>query len=619
MTSRFLSRTSWFAIVGAVLLSGFILWETARYARSVALDEIRVRNAYTLDLVVENLRGELAKYSFQPRLLASSTILVDALRRHPAEPFVDRANSELERINEVTGALATYLMDKDGLTVAASNWSSDKPFVGRNFSFRPYFKEAMQGHLGRFSALGTTSGERGYYFAHPVRHEGKTIGAVVVKMAVARLETAWRASDDVVLVLDEEGIVFLSSMPEWRLNAVTPLTAAARKRLSETRRYNGEPHHQLSLSRAPDSDIIEIGETGPAGTSKATGKTRKFLAVSAPMNEAGWRVMILADASGVAYRVQIALLVVGFMLASAFLASLNIYQRRRRLNERLELQETAKAELEEKVKERTKDLSRAVARLRAEVSERQRAEEDLRRTQEELIQASKLSALGRLSAGLSHELNQPLTAIRNYAENARVFLSRQNTSTADANLGSIVEMGERMARIIRNLRTYARNEPVGSRPARLLQSIRDAIDLLQPELRNAGIEVDLEFTDEELMVVGGDVRLQQVFVNLISNAIDAMAESPRRQLRISVETHASEVTIAISDTGPGIKATDINRVFDPIFTTKEVGKGTGLGLSITYGIVNQFGGRIDATNNEEGGATFTVTLQRAQTRREAAE
>lgn len=188
MSSRLLSRTSWFAIIGAVLLSGLILWETARYARSVALDEIRVRSAYTLDLVVENLRGELAKYSFQPRLLASSIILVDALRQHPAEPFIDRANSELERINEVTGALATYLKDKDGLTVAASNWSSDKPFVGRNFSFRPYFKEAMQGRLGSFSALGTTSGERGYYFAHPVRHEGRTIGAVVVKISVARLE-----------------------------------------------------------------------------------------------------------------------------------------------------------------------------------------------------------------------------------------------------------------------------------------------------------------------------------------------------------------------------------------------------------------------------------------------
>ena len=616
MPSRSLSRTTWFAIIGATLLSGLILWETARYARSVALDEIRTRSAYTLDLVVENLRGELAKYSFQPRLLAHSTILTDALTQYPQASAIDRANSELERINEVTGARATYLMNKDGLTIAASNWSSDKPFVGSNFSFRPYFKEAMQGRLGRFSALGTTSGERGYYFAHPVRNADGIIGVVVVKMGVARLETAWRAGDDVILILDEEGIVFLSSRPEWRLNAISPLTAAAHQRLSETRRYAGEAHRELSFSRAPDSDIIEIGNIDASGTSNST---KKYVAISAPMNEAGWRVLILADASGVAYRVQIALLVVGFMLASAVLASLNIYQRRRRLNERLELQEAAKAELGDKVRARTKDLSRAVARLRAEVSERQRAEEDLRRTQEELIQASKLSALGRLSAGLSHELNQPLTAIRNYAENARVFLSRNNTATTDANLGSIVEMGERMARIIRNLRTYARNEPVGSRPARLLQSIRDSIGLLQPELRSAGIEVTSDFTDDELMVIGGDVRLQQVFVNLISNAIDAMSNAPRRHLTVSVEPRATDVAIAISDTGPGLRAKDMNRVFDPFFTTKEVGKGTGLGLSITYGIVNQFGGYIEAANNDDGGATFTVTLQRVESNREAAE
>jgi two-component system C4-dicarboxylate transport sensor histidine kinase DctB len=340
MPSRSLSRTTWFAILGATLLSGLILWETARYARSVALDEIRTRSAYTLDLVVENLRGELAKYSFQPRLLAHSTVLTDALTQYPQASAMDRANSELERINEVTGARATYLMNKDGLTIAASNWSSDKPFVGSNFSFRPYFKEAMQGRLGRFSALGTTSGERGYYFAHPVRNADGIIGVVVVKMGVARLETAWRASDDIILILDEEGIVFLSSRPEWRLNAISPLSAAAHQRLSETRRYAGEAHRELSFSRAPDSDIIEIGKIDAPSTSN---RTKKYLAISAPMNEAGWRVLILADASGVAYRVQIALLVVGFMLASAVLASLNIYQRRRRLNERLELQEAAKA------------------------------------------------------------------------------------------------------------------------------------------------------------------------------------------------------------------------------------------------------------------------------------
>lgn len=603
-------------VISCSVLSGLILWETARRARSFALDDIRLRSAYSLDLVVENLRGELEKYSFQPRLLSYSPVLIDALKGDPSGPAVALANGELERTNLTTGALATYLMNADGLTIAASNWSSDKPFVGKNFHFRPYFKNAIEGRLGRSFALGTTSGQRGYFFAYPVKDATKTLGVVVVKMDVSRLETGWRFGDDQILVLDDEGVIFLSSKPDWRLKTFAPLEPKARERLVTARRYSDAPLEALAVSRRPDEEIVEV-ERKSAGTAAAL--PRKYLAVSVDMEEAGWRVMILADASGIATRVQIALLVVGFMLASAVLASLNIYQRRRRLNERLEMQEEAKVSLEAKVDERTKDLSLAVSQLQQEVSDRQRTEADLRRTQEELIQASKLSALGRLSAGLSHELNQPLTAIRNYAENARVFLNRQDTATADANLGRIAEMSERMARIIRNLRTYARNEPVGSRPTPLNQTIRDAIVLLEPKIRAAGIDVDLDLADDGLNVIGGEVRLQQVFMNLIANAIDAMVDAPKRKLSIKATHRDDGVVVSIRDTGPGIDPDVARRLFDPFFTTKEVGQGTGLGLSITYGIVKQFGGRIEVGNTPDSGAEFLVTLQPAHSSQEAAE
>jgi two-component system C4-dicarboxylate transport sensor histidine kinase DctB len=597
------------------LVALIILAITAGRARELATADIRLQSAHTLSLVVENLRGELAKYAFQPRLLSNSAVLIDALAPGADNATRRRANDELLRANTITGASDTYLMNRDGLTIAASNWAFEKTFVGRNFNFRPYFQDAMQGRLGRFSALGTTSGERGYYFSHPIHARGEIAGVVVVKMDVAALESTWRSPEAEILVVDDDGIIFLSSRPEWRLRAIEPLGPDERDRLRSSQRYADAPLDDLELTRHQGSDIVEIATAADPTRLQAS----SYLWQSAEMADAKWRVVILADASRVADDVRVALLVAGFMLVSLFLAGLNLYQRRRRLNDRLVVQEAAKAELEARVIERTKDLSRAVAKLRSEVSERQRAEAHLRRTQEELIQSSKLSALGRLSAGLSHELNQPLTAIRTYAENGRAFLQRNETQRTLVNLGSIVEMCERMARIIRNLRSYARDEVPEARPVNLMAPIRNALNLLDAELRKSRIAVELDAAGDGPMVMGGDVRLQQVFVNLISNAIDAMKDMPLRWLRIAVEPAHNDIVITVSDSGRGIAVEDLNRVFDPFFTTKEIGQGTGLGLSITYGIVKQFGGDIAAANTPEGGAIVTVKLLRANPRQEAAE
>ncbi len=607
-------------IIVALIASGLVLREAAHQARSSAVDELRRSTTNTLKLVVENLNGELSKFSFQPRLLATSSVLSHALSAPSDLADHGTVSEELARITGVTGALATYLMNRDGLTLAASNWASEGPFVGRNFSFRPYFQEAMQGRLGRMFALGTTSGERGYFFAYPVRHEGEIVGAVVVKMDVSILERGWQSQAHEILVVDDFGVVFLSSRPDWRLKSLGNLTPEIRAHLEQSRRYADSQIAPLGIVRQADPELISISSDfeRPA-TSAAGSDQREYFVLETEMADAAWRVMILADAAAIKERVRFAVLIAGIMLASIALLGLNIYQRRRRLNERLELQEAARCQLEGRVRERTKDLSRAVSQLQAEVDERERAEAHLRRTQEELIQASKLAALGRLSAGLSHELNQPLTAIRGYAENARVFLSREDQGMADANLGRIAEMSERMARIIRNLRTYARNESVGERPIVVQQPIRDALVLLDSELRKAGVEVVLDLGEEDIWVIGGDVRLQQVFVNFVSNALDAMKGVVRRRLEVRVAAVDDFVSVAVSDSGCGIAQDDIARVFDPFFTTKDVGQGTGLGLSISYGIVKAFGGRIEVKSCPDRGTTFTAKLRPAERQREAAE
>jgi len=248
--------------------------------------------------------------------------------------------------------------------------------------------------------------------------------------------------------------------------------------------------------------------------------------------------------------------------------------------------------------------------LRREAAEREEAQTALRRAQGELVQAGKLSALGQMSAGISHELNQPLMAIRSFADNATQFMERGAPDRARENLGRISDMSQRMGRIIQNLRAFARQEDTSKDRVELGRALQSALELTHRYVADAGVTLHADLPDAPLWVRGGEVRLGQVFVNLMTNAVDAMAESAQKELHISVNK-GETLTVDFRDTGPGIEMPD--KVFDPFYTTKEVGDtgGMGLGLSISYGIVQSFGGQIKGSNMPQGGALFSVTLERA--------
>jgi two-component system C4-dicarboxylate transport sensor histidine kinase DctB len=533
------------------------------------------------------------------------------LRKGADPDLVRQANLELERINRVAGALDTYLMDRTGLTIAASNWASDKPFVGNNFSYRPYFQAAMQGKTGIYFALGTTSGERGYYFAYPVRDGGDIAGAIVTKIKLGHLEAGWRSPDGEIIVTDPHGVIFMSSDPDWLYRTLEPLSAAIVGELMESRQYNRMELNALKADiRAAGNDGTQFMTIAEAtgGTSRPQTAT-EYLLTEADMADAGWRVIMLADTQYVDWQAQISIIITALMMVSLTLSAAIVHQRRRRISERIAMQEAAKGQLEQRVEQRTAELVEANKRLTAEIQDRQRAEEELRRTQSELVQATKLAALGQMSAGLSHELNQPLAAIETYADNARAFLERGDFETASGNLSSISNLIHRMARIIRNLRTYARNEPVLTRPTSLRGAVENALTLLQQRIENANVTVHYDPHALDLAVVGGNVRLQQVFVNLLSNAIDALSDRGERSIWISSRREdGGKLCIAIRDSGPGIPPEHLKNVFDPFYSTKDVGKGTGLGLSITFGIIKQFGGTIDVSNHPDGGAEFCIRL-----------
>jgi two-component system C4-dicarboxylate transport sensor histidine kinase DctB len=613
-------RHRWVTGLLIVLFSALVLWQTAYWMTRIASDEIRTRSQNTLQLVVANLEAELRRFRVLPKALAAEPELIPVLMGTLDNT---RLNLELERINTVFQSSDIYLMNADGLTIAASNWRSPLTFIGRNFSFRPYFQDAMAGRQGNFFGLGTTSKERGYFFSYPVEREGRVLGAIVVKITVDTLEQEWKgANNDQVLVVDENGVVFLATDARWPVRLLFPLSDAERLALRKSRRYQQQDDPPLAQLPVVDQVFnaqqqlqrISLNDGG----NRLAGRTN-YLVEQRVMADQGWTVLLLAKDNEVSGRVRIALTVAALMLASVLLTAANVLQRRRRLAEMMAMKDATSRELERRVEERTIELrERTVSlnevneQLREQIKEREQAEADLREAQAGLVQATKLAALGQMSAGVSHELNQPLAAIRSYSDNAKAFIERGNIQTASDNLQLITELADRMDRIIKNLRTYARDESISMRPVVVELPLKESIALLQNRIVNEAIVLDLELPAQSPSVMAGDVRLQQVFVNIISNAFDSMRNSPQKNLSIRVTEQGDLVFVSFADSGAGVPEALREHVFDPFYSTKSVGEGMGLGLSITYGIVDQFGGKIEISDGPEGGAVFTVILNKQE-------
>jgi two-component system C4-dicarboxylate transport sensor histidine kinase DctB len=350
------------------------------------------------------------------------------------------------------------------------------------------------------------------------------------------------------------------------------------------------------------------------------GNTREFLEVAETMPEAGWTVHVLADTGSARAQSLTAVVLALLALGLAALGSAIILQRRARLAERMQMQQSAQQELERRVDERTADLALVNSRLETEVAERRTAEQQLRQTQADLIQAGKLAALGQMSAALSHEFNQPLAAVKTYADNAATLIDRDRVAEARDNVSRISSLADRMASISRHLRNFARkpNEKLGT--VDLAEVVHDTQEIVAWRLKAADAALLVDLGPAPLAVKAGSVRLQQVLVNIITNAADAVEGLPDRRIELAARRKGSKVTITVRDHGPGVPAAIAERIFDPFFSTKGVGKGLGLGLSISYNIVKDFGGSLGILNHPEGGALFTIELDAARAAvREAAE
>ncbi len=562
-SSRFLMLST--IVVALVVIVG-VAWIAASLAEEEAIADLRGVARNRLDLYRNNLVNALDRHKDLAFALVRDRE-INLLLDHSGDSMRAVAVSqEFMSLTKATGVLAIFLINRQGRVLASSNFGTAESFVGELLAFRPYFQDALKTGVGRYFAVGTKNGVPGYYIAYSI-NDGK--GAVVIKVGVDELEEAWQHAPERVIVTDRSGIVFLTNFDSWRYTSLTRLDSATASRIKVNLQYNGKEIEPLSL-RSIGGDMFTTNDY-------------RFLMETAKLPNSDWTLRVLTETSSIRYRTNNAALVAvtgaSLMLGIAFF----LMQRRRALRDQLAFQERTQQYLERQIRART----------------------------DELVQAGKLAALGQMALEIVHGITQPISAIGQRTHSAGILLSQGKTSSVNNNLQEITASVECLAGITKLLRSFARRssaEDPGS--VDLVAALESAWSLVTMARHHENVSMTRDFPDDPVWVVAQNQRLQQVLVNLFTNAMDAMKNSPCRTIDLTLGQTSDAVSLAVHDSGHGLIETDITRIFEPFYTTKPTGEGLGIGLSITYTILQDFGGTITAENHPTGGAVFTLTLKR---------
>lgn len=600
------------AMVCAVALA------TYQISQQMGLSELQATGRHRLDLYAASLEREIGKYAYFPATLGLERDVLDLLAHPDDIRLTETLNSYLEQLNDRAGTLAIYIMNRKGKVLASSNWRRSDSFVGEDLSFRAYFRDALDSGSGRLFGIGTTRSEPGYYLSSSLADKGRILGVAVVKVSLEQLEKSWTTVEAPVLVADENGVVILSSVPDWKFTTLRTLDESTRNAFDRTQQYNRRALQPLGVKEVSTLNfgarVVQLAKEQQEMVS-AYPVAGKFLWQSQPMPGTPWTLTVFSHLDPVDEIGLIRAAVAGTTTILMCIAAAMVFQRRRHLRDRLAAREAlqkAYDELELKVEERTADLSSANKQLQDEVAERARAERTLRAAQDELIQAGKLAVIGQLSAGIVHELNQPLAALRTLSANAARFLERGDEATTRANLERIGQLVDRMGQITGHLKAFARKSTGQAKPTDLRMVVSSAIALLDQRLKSTGAQVTTHFPEAPVEAFCDANRLEQVVVNLIGNALDAQAGQNSPEIEIRSEMHDEMICLQVRDHGPGLSDEALDRIFEPFFTTKDAGHGLGLGLAISAGIVSDFGGTLTGANHAEGGAVFTLQLPHAR-------
>ncbi|RJF88457.1 sensor histidine kinase [Oleomonas cavernae] len=588
------ARREWlvFFILGALLVAGAAVVAGSR-AGEAALATLRAQAGTAARLKVAVLRSEIERHRSLPLVLSQDPDVAAALARPGDAALVRAMNEKFEGLSTGTRVGVIYLIDAGGRAIAASNWRTSTSFVGLDYSFRPYYSQTTQTGAAEYFAMGTVSHRPGLYLA---RRVGAGLGVIVIKVEFDAVEADWVGDHTPVLVTDPQGIVMLSDHAHWRFRTLAPIPEAARIGLRASLQFGDAPLDPLPLQRL-DNDLVRLDNA-------------VYAEAALPVPTTDWTLHLYAAVQPALGRAEAgASLIAGLAVLVAMVPAGIFLRRRRRALERRAFDEATRAELERQVAARTQDLTTVNDRLSTEMDERRRADQKRQQLQDELAQANRLAILGQISASVAHEINQPVAAIRAYADNAGVFIDRGDSRAARENLGLIAALTERVGSITGQLRNFSRRATHKQGLVSVNAAIDGALLLTGHRIRRQGAEIIRRGPEGEPAVSGDPVRLEQVLVNLLQNALDAVADQAVPAITITVCADRETVQIEVEDNGGGIAPEILEQLFTPFVTSKPA--GLGLGLVISSDIVNDFGGTMSVANSEGGGAVFTVRLPRA--------
>ena len=535
-----------------------------------------------LGLLGAGLRSTLDRYAPIPGLISDS-VAVRALIDDPTSgDRVDAANRFLEKQAAAVGGIDAYVLRPDGRAIAASNWSTPWSFVGNDYSFRPYFREAITACRGAYYGIGVTTNKPGYFLATCIRGAAGIAGVAVVKVDLTPLEATWRKAGEQVAVVDGDGIIFLASDPAWRYRPLDPIDGGRLDRIRAEQRYAKERLDPPLLGRGSQA-------------------IHPDLPFAAPVDGTAWSIHTFVSTAAVRRQATLAFtltLLGGLVLAlTATVASMR--------HARLRTARLTRRQLEERVAERTGELRQARDALQAEIAERGRIDGDLHRVRRQLAQANRLAAVGQTFAGLGHEIAQPLTALRSQLDNCRLLGERGRAGDLAAAIDDMAQTVDRLVELAKDLKDRARQREQRREPVELAAEATRAVDLVRFRAADIGTAIRLQAHDPGA-VVGDPVRLQMVAMNLVLNALDAVAGAPRKTIDVTIDRVDGMAERRVADSGPGLSAEQQAHLFEPFSTTRR--QGLGLGLAISYGTVQDHGGTIAYAENQGGGAVFIVRL-----------
>lgn len=563
-------------MVALVILAAVTVWWTNLYLTERFTETTRSRAEVRLALYSGNILSELQRNQIVPQLLARDPTLIGALN---SADFSQSSQRLIEYRDEI-GAEGLLLLDMDGRAVAAT----DRALLGSTHRAEPYFIDALRSNDTVFTTNLQDSGGRIFAYSRKIESQNEQIGVIMVEVDLKKFESSWAGFTDAVFVADAEGIIILSTEARWR--GVTEAEALAAR----------------SVPNAIERAIRATARWGALPVD-AYVQGEAVMRQEARIGFQGWQITSFTTYAGVRERVNtvIALEIMAFSILLALIA----YFANRKITSRLRFFQRESAEL----RQLNIDLQR-------EIAEREKAERNLEVAEQTLQQSSKLAALGEMSAAVSHELNQPLAAMKTYLAGAKLLLQRKRTDEAQSSFQRIDDLIERMGAITRQLKSYARKGGDAVEPMDVRASVSSALSMMEPQLRRGEVAINASLPRDPVIVEADRIRLEQVLVNLMRNALDATKAVKDPEVKILV-TVGDSVVITVRDNGTGIE--DLENLFEPFYTTKAPGDGTGLGLAISSGIVNDLGGRLTARNGQAGGAVFEITLPLAAQTTEAAE